>query len=124
MSKTRRSPFNVAQDQVLHGVEMPIAPRAVAARTAAVCRRRNTSINRRTTCTELALRPACCIRASRRRQSVMNSSSNRQSANSARLLAKRVDLSVRSTPNQMQRIEYEVVALVGTGMTRNHFRAA
>jgi hypothetical protein len=31
--------------------------------------------------------------------------------------------SVRSTP-VVQRIEYEVVALVGTGMTHNHFRAA
>ena len=52
----------------------------------------------------------------------MNSSGNRQPASGYRLV-ERVDL-LFDQRQVVQRIEYEVVALVGTRMTRNHFRPA
>ena len=52
----------------------------------------------------------------------MNSSGSRQPASGAGSI-ERVDL-LLDQRQVVQRIEYEVLALVGTGMTRNHFRAA
>ena len=53
----------------------------------------------------------------------MNSSGNRQPKPVGAGSIERVDL-LFDQRQVVQRIEYEVVALVGTRMTRNHFRAA
>src|ERR1700722_1737883 len=99
----------------------PIAPRAMASRAAAATSSRgNTSINRRTcTNSRFALLAHPGFQKTPERHELFR----QPPAGQWRRLIERVDL-LFDQRQVVQRIEYEVVALVGTGMTRNHFRAA
>ena len=111
MSRRGGAPFDVAQDQVLLRRRKPIAPRAMAARAAAATSSRgNTSINRRT-CTNSRL--PCLPHPGFQKTPECYELFRQPPVGQRSCLIEHVDL-LFDQRQVVQRIEYEVVALVGS----------